>query len=46
MAAITVPSTQVLHQPDRFHGKPDKDNFGGDADVEGGPTQAGFSRQC
>jgi glutamate decarboxylase len=45
MAAITDTSAQVLHQPDKSHGRPDKDNFG-DAKVEGGQTQAGFSRQC
>ncbi|KAL0575222.1 glutamate decarboxylase gad1 [Marasmius crinis-equi] len=31
------------HQPDREHGRPDKDNFGGEGESAG---QAGFSRQC
>ncbi|TFK62232.1 glutamate decarboxylase [Pluteus cervinus] len=43
MMASTVPPT--AHQPDREHGRPDKSNFG-DAEVEGGQQQSGFSRQC
>ncbi|KAF5349192.1 hypothetical protein D9756_009372 [Leucocoprinus leucothites] len=38
-------SNSVLHQPDKEHGRPDKDNFG-DADQPGGAQQSGFSRQC
>ncbi|KXN86662.1 Glutamate decarboxylase [Leucoagaricus sp. SymC.cos] len=38
-------SSQVLHQPDQDHGRPDKNNFT-DAGKEGGAKQSGFSRQC
>ena len=38
-------SAQVIHQPDHEHARPKKENFG-DAHIEGGQEQSGFSRQC
>lgn len=35
---------KIIHQPDREHGRPVKENFGGSE--ESGQGQAGFSRQC
>ncbi|KAJ6572001.1 pyridoxal phosphate-dependent transferase [Mycena capillaripes] len=34
-----------VHQPDKEHGRPEKDNFG-DATGEAAKGQAGFARQC
>lgn len=44
-AMMATMSSQVLHQPDHDHGRPDKANFG-DADQPGGQRQVGFSSQC
>jgi glutamate decarboxylase len=38
-------SAPVIHQPDQEHGRPEKEKFG-DAEIEGGPAQSGYSRQC
>ena len=42
---LTSNSGQGIHQPDQGHGRPEKEKFG-DAEIEGGPAQSGFSRQC
>ncbi|KAK7451042.1 glutamate decarboxylase gad1 [Stygiomarasmius scandens] len=41
---LITTSKVAVHQPDREHGRPDKDNFGPSA--EEGAGQAGYSRQC
>ncbi|KAK7021936.1 glutamate decarboxylase gad1 [Paramarasmius palmivorus] len=42
-AQMLEKTTKTIHQPEKEHGRPVKDNFGGE---EEGQKQAGFSRQC
>lgn len=43
-SAMLTSGTQVMHQPDKEHGRPNSDNFG--TTGEKSQEQAGFSRQC
>lgn len=41
---VLLATSKTLHQPEREHARPDKDNFGDTA--EGAQEQAGYARQC
>ncbi|KAJ7885108.1 glutamate decarboxylase [Mycena olivaceomarginata] len=42
---VMLPKGTNVHQPDKEHGRPEKDNFG-DATGEAAQGQSGFARQC
>lgn len=45
MAATVTTTSKGKYQPEREHGRPEKENFG-DAHLEGGLKQLGFSSHC
>ncbi|THV07035.1 hypothetical protein K435DRAFT_379922 [Dendrothele bispora CBS 962.96] len=43
---LLATSRTTMHQPDREHGRPEKDNFGDTVKEGEDQGQKGFSRQC